>query len=342
MRNIFTILFVLLLSSTISQAQYANKKVRSVHQAYTDSLKAVEYDYIFPIWGQEAYKKGFDIPYPAGIMANYMWMNQGLILENMQLGITTDNVDIPLTDVDFIEFGDNYNTSWTTNVRPDLWIFPFLNVYGIFGYGESETEVNIIAPISLTSVVKQGIRTAGVGVMGAFGVGPVWISADANFTWNKPDLLDEAVRVNVLGLRFGHTFTNKKKPQSNFALWAGAMSIQMESITSGQIKLADAMGDDAWERRDEIVDNYYLWYDDLNAPGQERADEVLTPIVERIEAADGSSIIKYSMDKQVKQRWNMIIGAQYQINKRWMIRSEGGVVGDRKSFLISLNYRFLI
>jgi len=28
-----------------------------------------------------------------------------------------------------------------------------------------------------------------------------------------------------------------------------------------------------------------------------------------------------------------------RFNNRWMIRSEGGIIGDRKSFLVSVNYR---
>ena len=200
--------------------QYASTRVKNKYQNYTDSLKQVEYDYVFPIWGQQAYSKGFDIPYPAGLMGNYMWMRQGIIVDNLQLGVKTDEVDIPLTPVDFIEFGENTNDAYSINVRPDLWIFPFLNVYGIFGYGESKTEVNLTFPVSLQSIVDQGLRTAGFGVMGAGGVGPVWFSVDANFTWSKPDLLDKPVLVNVLGLRLGHTFEFKNRPHSNLALWA--------------------------------------------------------------------------------------------------------------------------
>jgi hypothetical protein len=37
----------------------------------------------------------------------------------------------------------------------------------------------------------------------------------------------------------------------------------------------------------------------------------------------------------------MLIGGQFQLNKRWMLRSEAGFLGSRKSFLLSLNYRFL-
>jgi len=337
------VILILFLLPSVTQAQYTSKKVKDKHKQYTDSLKQVKYDYTFPILGQKVYEKGFDIPYPAGMMGNFMWMDQGIVIDNMQLGLKTDNLDIPLTSVDFIEFGNNSNTSYTVNVRPDLWVLPFLNVYGLFGYGHSKTEVKLVAPIDLNSVVEQNISTVGFGLMAAGGIGPVWFSVDTNWTWNKPELLDRAVPVNVLGLRFGHTFVFKNKPQSNIALWAGGMRASMGASTVGQIQLIDALSSETWDRRDEIVDNYYDWYNNEATPLQQIvADEILTPIVDRIENADGESIIRYGMDKQVKEKWNGIIGMQYQLNKTWMMRTEAGLIGDRKSFLLSLNYRFLL
>ena len=338
----FLVIVGLLITSQ-NYAQYTSKKVKSKHQTYIDSLKQVEYNYKFPILGQGAYRAGFDIPYPAGIMGNFIWMEQRIIIDNMQLGLKVENgVDIPLTPVDFLQFGDNTNTSYTANLRPDIWVFPFLNVYGIFGYGNSHTEVNLIAPIKLQSVVNQSISTVGVGIMGAGGIGPIWFSVDANWTWNKPELLDEATRVNVMGLRFGKTFTFKNKPESNFAVWAGGMRVKMNSATRGQIRLGDAIPG-LIDKAGEIVANYDNWYDNVATPPQKIiADQVLTPIVERIAAVDGSSIISYGMDKQVKEMWNGVFGMQYQYNKHWMIRTEAGLIGDRKSFLLSLNYRFLM
>ncbi len=342
-QQLLLIILLFLFSINTSFGQYVSTKVKSKHEIYTDSLKNVEYKYLFPLLGQGAYKKGFDIPYPAGLMANYMWLEQGITIDNLQLGITTGDIDVPLSPVDFIEFGNNSNKSYTVNVRPDLWVLPFLNVYGIFGYGKSTTEVNIIAPIDMKSIVEQNISTVGVGVMGAGGIGPVWFSIDANWTWNKPELLDKAVLVKVLGIRLGHTFVFKNKPESNIAVWAGTMSMNMTAETKGQITLKDALPEESWERRDEIVAEYNTWYDGLTPIKKAAVDATAIPdIVDRIEAADGSSIIKYNIDKQVKERWNGLIGAQYQYNKHWMLRSEAGIIGDRKSILVSLNYRFLL
>jgi len=345
MRILFRIILltvIVLFTTQQSFGQFSTRKIKSKHEQYTDSLKSVEYNFMLPFLGQQTYKKGFDIPYPMGVMANYMWMKQGITIDNLQLGLVTNDLDIPLTPVDFIKFGDNKNTSYSVNVRPDIWVFPFVNLYGIFGFGRSNTEVNLVAPVELKSVVDQSISTAGVGAMVAFGIGPVWLSADINWTWNKPELLDKAVRVNVVGLRMGHTFTFKQRPDRNIAIWIGGMRAQMNSDTNGELKLSDALPPETWERKDEIVDNYWNWYNnEATIPQKIAADKVLTPIVEKLDDADGSAIIKYGMDKQVAELWNGIIGAQFQLNKHWMIRSEGGIIGDRKSFLISLNYRFL-
>lgn len=110
------------------------------------------------------YKRGFDIPYPIGVMGNFMIMDQGIVIDNMQLGLTTDNLDIPLTNVDeLIQFGDNSNKAYTVNVRPDIWIFPFLNVYGLFGYGSSETTVRLTKPVEFTSVVSKEFEQPALG-----------------------------------------------------------------------------------------------------------------------------------------------------------------------------------
>lgn len=330
--------------TNIAIAQYATRKVLKKKQAYTDSIKQVKYDHIFPILGQKVYKAGFDIPYPIGLMGNYIWLDQGVTINNMQLGLKTENVDIPLTNVDeFIKFQGNTNTSYSINFRPDIWIFPFLNVYGIFGYGRSATTVNIVEPIEFSSTVDQGINTSGFGMMGAFGIGPVWTSIDANWTWNKPELLDQAVLVRGLGIRVGKTFTFNQHPDRNVAFWAGGMRVKMESSTVGQIKLGDALPPEVWDRRDEFVARYEAWYDGLPGPIQDRVDQSPLPdIVERVDQADGDAIVRYGMDKQVKELWNGVFGAQFQYNKRWMFRTEWGLIGDRKSALASINYRFLM
>jgi hypothetical protein len=352
---IFTFLLFFAFGQNV-QAQYASKKVRTKHQAYTDSLKSLDYNYTFPILGQGAYSEGFDIPYPMGIMANYFWADQGILINNFQLGFKSayggPSFDLrPLVDEngqELLGFGESRNVSYSANVRPDLWLFPFLNVYGIFGYGSSTTTVVIdrlggnILKDPIVSEVTQGIRTMGVGVLVAGGVGPIWISGDFNFTWNKPELLDKATQANVMGIRVGHTFVFKKRPYRNFAIWVGAMRIKMQSETVGAIKLRDAFGQEFYDNKDSRIGEYWDWYNNEATPIQKKiADKALTPIVNEIDKRDGESIVEYGMDKQVTQMWNGLLGLQFQLNKHWQFRAEAGLIGDRKSILFSINYRFL-
>jgi hypothetical protein len=343
-------LFVLFLLTTgfTGIAQYSQVQISKKQQHYTDSLKTVVYHHTFPILGQKAYKMGVDIPYPAGLMTNYFYANQGLIIENLQLGLQTSSQNIPLTPINFIGFGKNNVTAQTFMVRPDLWIFPFLDVYGIFGYGSSTTTVNINTPVTLTSVVTQNVRTAGFGFTGAFGIGIFFLAADMNWTWNKPDKLDNPVPAQTLSFRLGHTFKFEDHPQKNIGIWVGALRAQFGAGTVGEIKLSDALPPEVWQRKDEIVNQYYTWYNALDPSNpadklkMQAADKVLTPIIERINAADGSAIVRYALDKRPGQEWNMIVGGQYQVNKRWVFRTEAGFLGDRTTFLLSANYRFFV
>ena len=349
--SIFIVLSIFLIAQH-GNAQYATTKVKSKHQAYTDSLKKVDYNYLLPILGQGAYSKGFDIPYPMGIMGNFFWTKQDILIDNLQLGYNGPNNSFELQPVvdengeEILGFGRNFNESYSINVRPDIWVFPFLNVYGIFGFGRSHTEVNInrlgSRDFDMTSVVDQGISTAGFGVLVAGGVGPVWISGDFNFTWNKPELTDNPTRVNVMGIRMGHTFVFKNHPERNIAAWVGTMGIQMQTDTYGSLTMREAIPDETWDRKDQIVADYRDWYDNEATPAQKIiADKTLTPIIDNLEARNGDAIVKYGIDKQVKDMWNMLVGAQFQLNKHWMLRSEVGFLASRSSYLLSLNYRFL-
>ncbi|RXP44775.1 hypothetical protein EC396_16570 [Lutibacter sp. HS1-25] len=339
--TILTMLLVFIFIGT-GFAQYATKKIRTKHEAYTDSLKQVDYKFVFPILGKGAYKKGFDIPYPAGVMANYIYMKQNIIVENLKLGFKNGDTDIPLTPTDFIGFGENTSTAWGYNVRADLWVLPFFNVYGIYGNSTSRTEINIVKPISLNSVVEQNVRTSGFGALLAAGLGPIFISADFNWTWSKPEYLDKSVMVNVMGLRAGHVFTFKNNPKSNIGVWIGTMNIGIAADTKGELALKEALPVDFWDKKDQFVENYDAWYDGLSIAEKLLADKVLTPLVDAIDNIQEDATVRYGLEKRPQETWSGLVGAQYQINKRWMIRTEASVLGNRKSILGSVNYRFLI
>jgi len=65
---------------------YSDKVVGKKNTELADSIKASEYPYILPILGDAATKRGFNLPYSAGLGLNYIWQESDLIIENLQVG----------------------------------------------------------------------------------------------------------------------------------------------------------------------------------------------------------------------------------------------------------------
>ncbi|WP_319500383.1 hypothetical protein [uncultured Draconibacterium sp.] len=302
-----------------------------------DSLVA-DYPYKFPILGSKAYERGFNIPYPAGGMFNYFVAKQDIDIREISLAFN-DSESLDLTEL--LEFGTVNARATSVNVRPDLWVFPFFNVYGIFGKAWAQTEVELTYPVTLKAVSNLQGTSLGFGVTGAGGLGKYFFVVDGNWIWTMMSNFEAPVRSYTFSGRLGRAFKLGKNPDSNIAPWIGGMRIKMGGVTEGSILLNDIIPDETWARRDEIVTNYWNWYDNEATIAQKLiADKVLTPIVNKIDEADGSGVIKYRLRKEPKQKWNIIVGGQYQLNKHHQFRAEGGIIGNRKSLLLSYNYRF--
>ena len=185
-------LFIILLFILMMRVEaQSNNPDLALTQAERDSILK-DYDSFFPIWGRQAIEKGFDLPFPYGANVIYFYMNQGIDIDNIQLSFG----DRPLQNIDFIQFADNKTVVNTVNARFDFWLFPFLNLYGLFGEGWSRTTVNpsLVLPnktIPFTSEVSQSGLYYGIGVTGAAGIKRNWLSVDANWTWTDLELLEE-------------------------------------------------------------------------------------------------------------------------------------------------------
>src|SRR5687768_10152803 len=108
-------------------AQYTTDKVVGEKKTdLIDSLKTADYPYLFPIWGQKVVNKGFDIPKSAGFSAQYLWQESEIVISDLSIGFNNG----PTHSLDqIVRFNNAIASSSGINVRPDLWVLPFLNVY---------------------------------------------------------------------------------------------------------------------------------------------------------------------------------------------------------------------
>jgi hypothetical protein len=211
---------ILLLSSPIVKAQnVSRKRVGDQHKTYTDSLKATPYPWQFPILGAKLRKMGFDIPYPNGLMVNYVIGSQYITLDNLNVGPSPDN----LTNVDGLaRFESIIPFVNVVNLRYNVWLFPFLNVYALGGYVHSVTDVNLALPFSSEFTSISNGPMAGWGIAAAAGVGPIFFSADYSMAWTFMPQLDGPSVAKVFDIRVGHTFYLNNYQASNISFLVGA------------------------------------------------------------------------------------------------------------------------
>jgi len=299
-------------------------------QAERDSVLA-NYHNVFPLLGRQAIERGFDLPKPLGLNVVGVWVDQGIDIDALGLSTGSD----PVVPIEAVKFGDNRSTVLTTNLRADLWVLPFLNVYGMGGIARANTTVEVTEPISFTSSVDQTGQYLGVGLTGAFGIKRYFTVVDVNWAWTDLEKLDDPVRSRVLSMRLGRSF--KVSPKNRLNLWAGTMNVKFATETSGSILLAEAIPPETLEKIRSRIENVEQqeWYQAL-PPAQKAA---VSRITDALLSGDYSDVVvNYQLDKAPATKWNLLLGTNLDVGKRWSFRTEVGLIG-RYSVLLNVVYR---
>jgi hypothetical protein len=366
-------LFVSLCIAALTEADaqvYTNKEVGKKNADLIDSIKNAEYPYVLPIWGAKAAARGFNLPYSAGLGINYLWQESDLVIENLQVGFNNN----PMKDLsEVIRFDNATSTAQGLNFRPDIWLFPFLNVYGVLAKSKPSTEVNfgIYAPdadgnwnnvISMSSIAEFDATTLGFGLTPTMGVGGGWMALDMNFTWSDIAALEKPAFAYVFGPRFGKSFKFKKRDR-NFTGWVGGFRLKINTGTTGSLNISDVLDlsglqtkvDNGINKVANTQTQVDVWWDGLSDAQQNnpvnkakyetanRALETAGAFLNNLDEAlndEQHATVQYSLDKRPKDMWNFIIGSQYQHNKNWMLRLEYGFLGSRQQIIAGLQYRF--
>jgi len=351
-------------------SQYTTDKViGQKNEALRDSLKTADYTYLLPIWGKKVAQKGFKLPKSAGLSVQYLWQKSEVVINNLQVGFNNG----PLYDLDeIVRFDKAQTTTNGVNIRPDVWILPFLNVYAVFAQSKTSTAINagVWVPDStewnkiLTIDTKADFdaTTFGFGMTPTVGVGGFFMALDMNLTWSDISALEKPAFAFVFGPRLGKSVTFKN-PERSLAVWVGGFRVKLNTGTKGSLSTADLFPTDEWGAK---IDTGYMkvgesqqevneWWNGLSPLEQQNpvniakyntANKALETAGLILDAASqavtnaGGSTVQYSLEKKPKDMWNFIIGSQFQINRSWMIRAEYGFLGSRSQFIGGLQYRF--
>ncbi len=287
--------------------------------------------YLLPLWGKKLGARGFLLPYPVGIMVNGYVSSQDVTISDLSIGIN-DNPMVSLDGV--VGFSDVTASVQNLNFRTDLWVLPFLDVYGIFGTASVQTKVGIgsIMGKSVDYHTEADFNgyVYGVGAMLTGGIRSIFFSFDISKVWTHLDKLADNNSAVNMGIRTGYVFHFQDNPEKNISAWTGVTRLYLSNTTEGTIDLSEVVPN--------FGDNYQQtdWYEALGPTTQSLVDDLVSKAKDRFD----DSTIHYSLQKRPSHNFTMILGAQYQMNRHWQFRVETNFLGGRKSGLLSANYRF--
>lgn len=367
--TIFVLISILVVNQAWSQV-YSDKVAGKKNQEHADSLKKSEYPYFLPIWGKKVTQKGFGLPLPAGLSLNYFAQESDLIIDDLLVGFNNG----PQYNLDeIVRFNSAVSTANSINLRPDFWLFPFLNVYGIFAKAKTSTAIDAglwlpdtanvwSEKTTFSSKADFDAVTTGFGLTPTIGIAGCFLVLDMNMAWTSISALDKPVFSFVFGPRLGKSIKFRKENR-NIAFWVGGFRVSMTSGTKGSLNLAEVMPidelqekvDDGFAQVDEAESSVTAWWEGLTPQEQmnpvnkakyETANRTIDAFGNLLTTVDGAlstastSTVQYSLTKTPKDMWNFLIGSQFQLNRHFMLRAEYGFLSSRQQLTLGLQYRF--
>ena len=152
-----------------------------------------------PFLGDEARKRGIELPPPYGIGLVYYKLVRDIDIKQVRVG---RNGAAPQPVPDFAQFSSNSNVN-NLNLKADVWILPFLNLYAIAGTVKNKSTTNIAIGNKQYSVpTKIDGSVGGLGVTLAGGYKAFFVAGDINAA--QADLgFDDKFKAVISSARLG-------------------------------------------------------------------------------------------------------------------------------------------
>ncbi len=284
------------------------------------SEKAKPLVQIPPLCGKKRRDMGHDLAMPFGVTADYHYYKQYYLANDLQL--IFDSTGLKAVGEAAIQ---NSTVSEKRLIfRPDVWILPFLNIYGIAGYTQNITnpnfdvhEVTILAPSTHDGVIKYDTLITlndtvkindelgyygsvyGVGASISSGYKNFFFVLDYHYTVTKPRDLEDKLESHNFSGKIG-VLLGKNKSAVKGAFWFGTMFINDNHRFTGKVDTKE--------------------------------------ILEGLELIFGEKAT-YSGTVNAKQYWNLVVGGSVIVNKHHIVAIEAGFY-KREQFSVSYGFRF--
>ncbi len=243
----------------------------------------------FPIGGQKAVDRGIVLPRPWGISFIGVSNVQEQLLNNGDVAISRDFAPpkgTPPTPIPFVAFDNVISDTTSKQLKVDVRILPFLNLYGVLGKvtGEVNLDVNVgrvgVFPVcrpnpiptrpfapprppicigenlpdtlpTLNFDADVDATTATLGLVGVYGWGNYWISAAGSLTDSIGKRSETRIRSQTASARFSRRWAIGRG--NVFSPYIGVSYFNIDQRTVGTTPLLQAV-------RKEFLGMYFPFF----------------------------------------------------------------------------------
>jgi hypothetical protein len=197
-------------SQPSGQIVEAEKAAQSVSQTPAAASENEPKPFPLPFLGEAARKRGVELPLPFGVGLVYYNLHRAIKITDVRVG---RNGVPPASVSQFAQFASSANVN-NLNLKADVWLFPFLNLYAIVGgvWNKSTTNIDVtLPPLRPAGSPRQGRiavpaeldgSVGGLGLTLAAGYGALFAAADFNAA--RADLgFNDKFKAVITSLRAG-------------------------------------------------------------------------------------------------------------------------------------------
>lgn len=227
---------------------YEKSASRHPEEATTTEPEEECWPSFLPIWGEEACKKGHELPLPFGIEGSFFFANRDIDVDSIDIDIRNASLNLDSLVSVMVE---SEELNWS--MRFDAWILPFFNIYLLGGYTKQDSDVNfsmreynapllsLLLPERFTLNLDFDGTTFGGGTTLVGGYKQYYFAVDANYTLSdmegditRTSKLDQTVNAFLFSTRVGW---RTKIRTTKLNIWIGGTYWGISQVIDGEVEL---------------------------------------------------------------------------------------------------------
>lgn len=279
-----------------------------------DDGKRVIWKHKLPLFAQKVIDLGFELPNPYGVAIIPARIRQDLTLQNLAIGINgpADR------ELDFVDFGIPSVENSALQLKLDAWVLPFLSVFTTVGVFDGDANIPLtfegsdLFPdaCSITPNAPFCVRTYSTVASPRYEGTNVSLGMTLAMGWDR----------FFAALPITYAWTD--------------VDLINETVTALNISPRIGMTGDAGDRGTVAVflGATYLRAE-VDITGEFDLETPSGPVGE-------VTTVAFRVSQRNKDRWNALLGFNWEMNKIWSVMAEAGFGGSRESFIAGVTYRF--